>query len=810
MAEPQSTSPDGNDSDAAPTKGKRRGFRRTLFIVIAILTVFVVYAFAFSKTDVSLEEVKSEQRQSQLFKILRALARPDLIRYDKEAVVIDQDVFIPCNGQEPLPPVPHESGATISVTPTCADPGEILTVTGSGFEPGQAVRINFVPISEFLIVLKQDTIDAAEDGTFTLSFEVPERASDLPQQVQAVAQTNIGSWFNRVEVWTDTNGNGIQEFSTMPESENGLAAHALILPEFDIRDPGGVTLIDDNNNVIDFISWGGSFEATTGSGTGHTSRDIEADPFDAASTDSYQLVGQGEVAMDFDWTGPRSESFGVLNVGFESQGLGDSLFFSELSFNGENQLEIAGPPGTSLKGATFIFFDGEDGKQYKSVRVSDQTNLSPRLSDNLVNTWDRIVETVMLALLATTVGTMLAIPLSFFAAKNLMRDVTVPVINLALSVIALPIGLVMGVQASRWAASLTRLADANVATLTILLLGLLGMAWFLLRWTFSPEEPEDSVSAAVRVLRIAGLVGVAFAVLIASYVVADLFAMIGDFFKDLLPAADFLGRFVATLGEVTTLGIPIFSALIGAFALALVAGKFGYFLFGTLTRGALNAATLIASAISGAFVGIAAGGIIDWFYQLENPLVTVILPALFGAAVGMVLSVKALRKGESQNIGLTIYYMSRTVFNGLRSIEPLVMVIIFVVWVGIGPFAGALALALHTTAALAKLYSEQVESIRNGPLEAVKATGATRLQTVVYAVVPQIIPPYISFTMYRWDINVRMSTIIGFAGGGGIGFLLQQNINLLQYRQAAAQMLAIAIVVASMDYVSSRLRERVV
>jgi phosphonate transport system permease protein len=138
------------------------------------------------------------------------------------------------------------------------------------------------------------------------------------------------------------------------------------------------------------------------------------------------------------------------------------------------------------------------------------------------------------------------------------------------------------------------------------------------------------------------------------------------------------------------------------------------------------------------------------------------------------------------------------------------MVIVFVVWVGIGPFAGVLALSLHTIAALAKLYSEQVESILAGPVEAIKATGANRLQTIVYAVVPQIIPPYISFTMYRWDINVRMSTIIGFAGGGGIGFLLIQNINLLNYRAASAQMIAIALVVASMDYLSSRLREKVV
>jgi len=138
------------------------------------------------------------------------------------------------------------------------------------------------------------------------------------------------------------------------------------------------------------------------------------------------------------------------------------------------------------------------------------------------------------------------------------------------------------------------------------------------------------------------------------------------------------------------------------------------------------------------------------------------------------------------------------------------MAIVAVIWVGIGPFAGSLALALHTIAALAKLYSEQVESIDVGPLEAVQATGANKLQTIIYAVIPQIIPPYISFTMYRWDINVRMSTIIGFVGGGGIGFLLQQNINLLNYRAASVQMLAIAIVVSSMDYISSKIREQIV
>jgi phosphonate transport system permease protein len=161
-------------------------------------------------------------------------------------------------------------------------------------------------------------------------------------------------------------------------------------------------------------------------------------------------------------------------------------------------------------------------------------------------------------------------------------------------------------------------------------------------------------------------------------------------------------------------------------------------------------------------------------------------------------------------IGLVVYFITRTILNAVRSVEAVIMAIVFVIFVGIGPFAGVLALGLHTVASLAKLYSEQVESIMPGPLEAIEATGANRLQTIVYGVIPQIIPPYISYTMYRWDINVRMSTIIGITGGGGIGFLLVQNINLLNYRPASTQMLAIAIVVASMDYISSKLREKTV
>jgi phosphonate ABC transporter permease subunit PhnE len=180
---------------------------------------------------------------------------------------------------------------------------------------------------------------------------------------------------------------------------------------------------------------------------------------------------------------------------------------------------------------------------------------------------------------------------------------------------------------------------------------------------------------------------------------------------------------------------------------------------------------------------------------------------LIGAVLG---GVGGLLAGTKANfpIGNTLYTVTRTILNALRSIEPLIMGIVFVIWVGIGPFAGVLALALHSIASLGKLYSEQIESIDAGPIEALQSTGANRLQTIMYAVLPQVIPPYIAFTLYRWDINVRMSTIIGFVGGGGIGFLLQQQINLLRYRDAGVAVLAIAIVVSILDYASAAIRER--
>jgi len=154
-----------------------------------------------------------------------------------------------------------------------------------------------------------------------------------------------------------------------------------------------------------------------------------------------------------------------------------------------------------------------------------------------------------------------------------------------------------------------------------------------------------------------------------------------------------------------------------------------------------------------------------------------------------------------------IYNLTRFYLNMTRSIEPLIWAIIFSVWVGIGPFAGMLALCLHSVASLAKLYSEQIENINDGPVEAMTATGAHPIQVIWFGVVPQILLPFLSFTIYRWDINVRMATVIGLVGGGGIGTMLMQYQGLGKWNEVGLLVIIIAFIVWVMDYTSAKLRE---
>ncbi len=187
-----------------------------------------------------------------------------------------------------------------------------------------------------------------------------------------------------------------------------------------------------------------------------------------------------------------------------------------------------------------------------------------------------------------------------------------------------------------------------------------------------------------------------------------------------------------------------------------------------------------------------------------------LISTVFSTILAIPLSFLAARNITSRIPGGTvIYYVMRTFLNIVRSIDTLIWGLIVVLWVGLGSFAGVLALTIHSIAALAKLLSEEVEHIDTGPIEAVTATGANLIQTIRYAVVPQIVPPFLAYTLLRWDINMRSATIVGFVAGGGIGFFVVETIRKSGYTQYAAALWAVAIIIMIVDYVSAKWRERI-
>ena len=619
---------------------KRRTRRQSIVLGLGIVAAVVTYAYGFQVTKVDLDEISSETRRGQLVRVLREIARPEILTYDRIPTNTELVIFLPCPASGYEAPEPTQDRHLI-VEPSCGEPGDTFVITGVGFAGNARGLINQVP-PDGVLELKIGEFFADVDGNFVVEVDTRERADEEPQFIRVVTNERIGSIFAPVQV----------------ESSAG-----------ELRN-------------------------------------------------------------------------------------------------------------------------------------------SPRISRASIDTWDKIIETVFLALLATTLGTALAIPLSFLAARNLMRDITTDVTKLALQLLAIPMGIGVGVGLSRAA---RQLADQLTANGWLLALGLVvapTVAFVATKFAFPPidDEPPNPIERGQHgivafVAAIAGILGI--------LLVADLFVLLGSWLDDALGSFGFLGGFLENTGEIATAITTVLSALLIAAVFANLAGRLSSFVKSRVSKGLMQQATYPLAAIAGSAIAAIIGAGIGWLYRVNDAMVILWWPALAGAIIGLYLAIRN-RERSSVQIGLVTYYISRTIFNTLRSIEPLVMVIVFVVWVGIGPFAGALALAVHSVAALTKLYSEQVESIAEGPIEAVKATGASRLQTVVYAVAPQIVPPYIAFTLYRWDINVRMSTIIGFAGGGGIGFVLQQNIRLLEYSAASVNMLAIVIVVASMDYLSSRIRQRVV
>ena len=213
--------------------------------------------------------------------------------------------------------------------------------------------------------------------------------------------------------------------------------------------------------------------------------------------------------------------------------------------------------------------------------------------------------------------------------------------------------------------------------------------------------------------------------------------------------------------------------------------------------------------------------ILDFFGRMLPPDLTVLPAALRGALITVeiallgtaVAAVAALPLGfvSARNVAPpALFYPARTVLNFFRSVDTLVYALIFVAAVGLGPFPGVLAVIAYTTTSLAKLYSEAIEGIDRGPVDAITATGATRLQVLRYGVLPQVLPLFLSYVLYRLETNIRAATVLGFVGAGGIGFYLQTYLRMIEYPAASTVLLVTVGMVMVVDAVSSRLRDRLV
>jgi len=195
---------------------------------------------------------------------------------------------------------------------------------------------------------------------------------------------------------------------------------------------------------------------------------------------------------------------------------------------------------------------------------------------------------------------------------------------------------------------------------------------------------------------------------------------------------------------------------------------------------------------------------------LRDATVETVQIAVWGTVIAILLSIPlALLGARNTTPHIVVFHLIRLLLNALRSINELVFALIFVAAVGLGPFAGVLAIALHATGMLAKFCAEEVEGVDRGPVEAMQATGAGRLQVILFGVVPQVVPAFVSYAVYRFDVSLRAATILGLVGAGGLGFSLIKTMKLFQYHQTATCILVIFVLVFISDWLCARIRARI-
>jgi phosphonate transport system permease protein len=197
----------------------------------------------------------------------------------------------------------------------------------------------------------------------------------------------------------------------------------------------------------------------------------------------------------------------------------------------------------------------------------------------------------------------------------------------------------------------------------------------------------------------------------------------------------------------------------------------------------------------------------DWSLYLREMVVTLHI-ALWGTVLAIVAAVPMGLLSSANVTPAWIHQPVRRLMDACRATNEMVFAMLFIVAVGLGPFAGVLALFVHTTGTLSKLFSEAVEAIDPRPVEGIRATGAHKLAEIAYGVIPQVMPLWLSYSLYRFESNVRSASVVGMVGAGGIGVILFEVIRSFEYGQTCAVLLMLIITVSFIDLVSSWLRQR--
>jgi phosphonate transport system permease protein len=168
------------------------------------------------------------------------------------------------------------------------------------------------------------------------------------------------------------------------------------------------------------------------------------------------------------------------------------------------------------------------------------------------------------------------------------------------------------------------------------------------------------------------------------------------------------------------------------------------------------------------------------------------------------------KQGWKRSARVIPYLAAKSLLNILRTIPEMVWALIFVFLVGLGPFPGVLALGVHTGGVLGKLFGEVLEDVDSQPIESLQSTGASRLQILFYGILPQVLPQFISYTLYRWEVNIRVAAVLGLVGAGGLGQRIHIAISLFLENQLLTLILAVYILVTVVDYLSAYLRRKFV